>query len=375
MKKILCIILLVCIIIIPVSASDVTEVLDEFNIDTGEIDGELYSVREDILSDFSADTVISAMLEGEDIPGTSGLWGKITDLFLGELKTALKGSLIILGILIICSLITVMKGSVAGGEVSQVTDAVCVIAATLVVSAILKQLITAGLSSVASGVSFIKSLTPAMVVLLFTSGNTISAGALEFWIFFLLEAMAHAVEYVFIPLVCCYLALSAADAIFEGVKLSKVADLFKTFLGFSLGFMLTVFTGFITINQIVRSVGDAATSKAVKFTVSSAVPVVGKIISDAADLVISFSYVIKSAFGVFGIIAVALIFLIPIIKIGTQMVVFRIIAALSDTLGNSKLTKLLSSFATAITYVFSINICVCVFMVISLGLIVMSGVK
>jgi len=363
------------ILIVPVYAADIPQMIDSYGIDTHITDNELSVVRDTIISDFNTDAVIKAMMSGEEIPGIKGLPNKVIDIFFGELKTALKGALIILSIMIICSFVTTMKSSFMSSEVSSVTDAVCVTSSAMVAAVILKQLISVGVASVAGGTAFVKSLTPAMVILLFASGNALSAGALEFWLFFLIEAMVYVVEYIFIPMVCCYIALCAADSIFDGIRLSKIADLFKSFLSFSLGFMLTLFTGVITISQLIRSVGDAATSKAVKFTVSSAVPVVGKIISDAADLVISFSYLIKSAFGVFGIISVILIFLIPVIKIGVQMIVFRIIAALSDTLGNEKLTRLLSGFASGITYIFSINICVCVFMVLSLGLVVMTGVR
>ncbi|MBR2743311.1 MAG: stage III sporulation protein AE [Clostridia bacterium] len=374
MKKLVFFILLLSLSAVSAGAADIGA-LDGFGIDARAADNELYGVRAALFPEFGAEAVTGAIVGGSGLEGIRNIPNRVADIFFGELKSALKGALLILGVMILCSVITVFGGSFAAGEVSQTADAVCALSASLVMISVLKDVIATGMSAVSGGVSFVKALTPAMVILLFTGGEAASAGTLEFWLFFLIEAMSHAVEYVFIPLICCRLALSSADAVFDGVKLSGLCNLISGFLNFSLGLMLTVFTGFITLNRVVASIGDAAAGRTVKFTVSNAVPVVGKIISDAADLVISYSHIIKSAFGVFGIIGVVLIFLIPLIKIGAQLVVFKITAALSETLGNERLTKLLNGFAAAISYIFSLNVCVCVFMVISIGLTVSVGAK
>ena len=356
-------------------AYDITDAFDDFDIDARAADSALYDVRADLLPDYTLNNVTDAMINGREIDVIKGMPEKISSLLLSEFKASLKDAVFILAVIIVCSVVTAVKGSFAENEISKTADAVCVVSAALTLVLILKELIGICIKTVANGVLFIKALTPAIVILMFSSGDHVSAGSLEFWLFFLLEVMSHVIEYIFIPLVCARLSLSAADSIFDGIRLKGLSELIGSVLNFSLGLMLTVFTGFITINRVAASVGDAAAGKTVKFTVSNAVPIVGKIISDSADLVISFSHVIKTAFGVFGIIGVVLIFLAPVVRIGARLLVLKLTAALSETLGNTRLTGLLSSFASAATYIFSINICVCVFMVVSLGLTVVMGAK
>ena len=366
--------LLFIILSVHAGAAGVADAFDAMNIDARGADAALYEAGGMIIPDISSRDVVGALISGTELPGADEVFQKLYDLAFGELRAALKGAAAMLAVIILCSIVTAAGSSFASGEVSRTADAVCVVSGALTMTLVLKDMISVCIDTVSGGVSFIKALTPTMVLLMFTGGDAVGAGTLEFRLFFIIEAMAQAVEYFFIPLVCCRLALCAADAVFDGIKLSGLAGLIKSALNFSLGLMLTVFTGFITINRIAASVGDAA-GKTVRFTVSNAVPVVGKIISDSADLVITYSHVIKSAFGVFGMTGVILIFLSPLIRIGARLLIFRLAAALSETLGSPRLCALFGGFAEAVTYIFSISVCVCVFLIITLGLTTWAGAK
>lgn len=344
-------------------------------IDTSKIDSTLYDTTKDLNIDFRAENVIINLLSGKGIDFNKGFFENLSDLFFLEIRNALKGAVLIFSIIIICSLISVLQTSFAQSEVSNIANSICIVSSSFVVVSILKQLVSVGIGSINSSIVFIKSLGPAMALLLFASGQPIASGSFAMWLFLLVEGMVSLISYVFIPLLYCYLAISIADSIFSNISMKKVADLIKGFISFGLGLMLTVFTSVISIQSIAQNIGDMTANKAVKYTISSAVPVVGKIISDAADVVISFSHILKNAFGLFGIICVILIFLIPIIKIGVQIIVFKVINALAHTLGNSQISNLLECFCSTIMLIFSISISVCIFIIISLGLIVISGVK
>ena len=60
---------------------------------------------------------------------------------------------------------------------------------------------------------------------------------------------------------------------------------------------------------------DGLTAKTTKAVVSSAIPVVGKILGDAVDTVLGCGIILKNAIGVVGVIIVLGICVMPIIKL------------------------------------------------------------
>lgn len=78
----------------------------------------------------------------------------------------------------------------------------------------------------------------------------------------------------------------------------------KNVVSWSLKTILTVFTTYMTVTGVVSGTTDAAALKATKVTISSVVPVVGGILSDASEAVLVSAGLMKNAAGIYGILAV-----------------------------------------------------------------------
>lgn len=84
----------------------------------------------------------------------------------------------------------------------------------------------------------------------------------------------------------------------EGLK--RIAGTLKWVVTSVLTVVLLVFVGYLTVSGVIAALPDAVTVKAAKFTMSSLVPVVGGILSDAAETVLAGARILKNAVGVFG---------------------------------------------------------------------------
>ena len=80
--------------------------------------------------------------------------------------------------------------------------------------------------------------------------------------------------------------------------------------------MMYLFTGFMAVSGLLSGHVDATALKAAKVTVSGMVPVVGGIISDAAETVLYSAGLLKGAVGTFGMLAVFAVFASPFLKMG-----------------------------------------------------------
>ena len=103
----------------------------------------------------------------------------------------------------------------------------------------------------------------------------------------------------------------------------------------------------MTITGVVSGATDATTLKATKLTISGAVPVVGGILSDASEAVIVSAGVLKSAAGIYGLIAILAIWIGPFMRIGIHYIMLKFTASICDILGSCKTTELLKDFSSA----------------------------
>lgn len=86
---------------------------------------------------------------------------------------------------------------------------------------------------------------------------------------------------------------------------------------------------------------DGITAKTAKTVVSSAVPVVGKILGDAVDTVLGCGVVLKNAVGIVGVIIVVGICIIPIIKLAILLIAYKLLATVSQPIADNKIVSLL----------------------------------
>ena len=111
--------------------------------------------------------------------------------------------------------------------------------------------------------------------------------------------------------------------------------------------MTIAFSAYIGMTGLVAGSIDAAAIKTARTVISTSLPVVGGIISDASGAVLSAASVIKNSAGVFGLIAVCALCAGPFAVLSVRMLVLKAAAAASDMVPNSRLSGLISSVSAA----------------------------
>lgn len=86
---------------------------------------------------------------------------------------------------------------------------------------------------------------------------------------------------------------------------------------------------------------DGITAKTAKTVVSSAIPVVGKILGDAVDTVLGCGIVLKNAVGIVGVIIVIGICIMPIIKLSILFLSYKLLAIVSEPIADKNIVGLL----------------------------------
>lgn len=207
--------------------------------------------------------------------------------------------------------------------------------------------ITLGRETLTEISSFSKVLLPTLATAGAVNGAYTSAGVKYAVSALFIDILISASEKLVIPLICAYLAAGIASCAIGGEGIGAVTGFLKWLTVTIMTGLVIIFTAFLSITGIVSGSADAAVQRVAKTALSTALPVVGGIVSDAAGAVAAGAAVLKNGIGVFGMIVVLAVCVVPILKIGFAYLTYKGAAGLSGTVADSRITKLLGTIGTA----------------------------
>ena len=154
--------------------------------------------------------------------------------------------------------------------------------------------------------------------------------------------ISNLVSALLIPLVLISTVLTLVSNISNEVDVSKFGAFLKKNALFILEISLIIFVGILSLEGTLAANVDGIVAKTTKSVVNVSIPVVGKIIGDAADSVIGATSITKNALGIVGVLVIVSISLGPLIKSLMIMVIFNITNCIAEPLVDKRISKCLS---------------------------------
>ena len=112
------------------------------------------------------------------------------------------------------------------------------------------------------------------------------------------------------------------------------------------------------------------TAKTAKTIVSSAVPVVGKILGDAVDTVLGSGIILKNAIGLVGVIVILGICIMPILKLTVLTVTYKLLATVTQPIADKKIINLLEQIGDVFKIFLAILSAMSVMLIIGTALVI-----
>ena len=159
------------------------------------------------------------------------------------------------------------------------------------------------------------------------------------------------INKLLMPMVYAYVAVSTAYAVVGNPGLKRLGTLLKGATTWVLTTVLVAFVGYLSASGAVAGNTDAAALKAAKMTISTVVPVVGRILSDAAQTVLAGAGLLKNTVGIFGMVAILSLCVVPFLRLGIHYISYKLSAALAGTVADSRLAELIEAIGTAFALV------------------------
>lgn len=121
-----------------------------------------------------------------------------------------------------------------------------------------------------------------------------------------------------------------------------------------MSFVFTIFTAVLSLKSIFSSSVENVSSRAVRYTMSSFIPVVGGALSEAYRTVHGSVGVLKSGIGVFVIISIITVFIPVIIRLLLWLFTINMCKALAESTLTHSPTMILSTTSTVLSLMLSV---------------------
>ena len=328
----------------------------------------IYAVEE--LPEELRDISGSLRVDGSYDPGSAleRLWKYFADHVRRELGENLRSASALVAIAIACAL----SGSLCSGKAIKEYINIagcCAVAVSLLGS--LDSIVTQTVSALSQLSDYSKAALPAIFTAAAACGAVSSAAAKYAAVCLALDVLMSLAQKLIIPLVYAYLALALAGSVFPNPLLSSTARMTRWAATTAMTAMTLSFSAYIGMTGLISGSVDAVAIKTARTVISTSLPVVGGLISDASATVLSAAAVIKNAAGVFGLIAVCAMCAGPFALLSIKMLVLKAAAAAADMVPNGHLSSLIASVATAMGLLLGLLGCCGIMLFIS----IMAGIK
>lgn len=292
-----------------------------------------------------------------------GLWEIVSSAiqrFAPELASAAASCLSLIAVVMLASILNGMPGCS-----KTVVRFVCTLALGTILLGQANTMINLCADTVRKLSEYGKLLLPVMTAALAAQGGATSATTLYAGTAVFDTLLSSLIGNLLVPMVYLFLALAVANSATGEELLKKIRDFIKWLMTWGLKTILYVFTGYMSITGVITGTADAAAVKAAKLTISGVVPVVGGILSDASEAVILGAGVMKSAVGIYGLLAIAALWVTPFLQIGVQFLLLKLTAAVCGVFGVKEASALIDDFSGAMGLLLGMTGTVCFLLLVS----------
>ena len=359
LKRIL-LIMGILIFVIPNKSLASGEILESTQemLDISSFISEAQKYTEDVFDDINFSETLSSAISGE-LDGTS-IAKKLFNLLGLELRKQITmvGSIII--IIVVHSILKSISDGLEGGGISQITYFVQYILIVTLIMTNFSGIISSIKDTIQNLVGFSYSLIPLLLALIMITGNIVTAGAVQPILLIMITFIGNFISTFLLPMILIGTSLGIVSKISDKVQIDKLAKTFKSSVVWILGIALTIFTGVLSLESSLTGHVDGITTKTTKAIVSSAVPVVGKILSDTAEVVLGSGVILKNAVGIVGVIVIIGICAMPIIRLAVLTVLYHFLSAVCQPIADKKIIDIIEqmrdTFKVLLAMVCSISV-------------------
>lgn len=266
-------------------------------------------------------------------------------------NSSLLAKLVVLAV--ICAVLNNLTAAFEKGTTGQLTHMVAYMVLVTIAVGSFGLAVQLGREVVDNMVLLMQALLPLLLTLLVAVGGITSAAIFHPLVFITVAAFGTIIKNVILPLIFFAAVLEIVSGLSTQFQVSRLAGLLKGAAMGLMGLLCTIFLGVMSIQGVAGAVGDSLTYRTAKFATDTFIPVVGGVFSDALGAIIRSSLLMKNAVGIAGVLIIALILVVPLVKIITMAFIYKLAGAVIQPVGEENISNCLNGLGNNLITMFA----------------------
>lgn len=306
------------------------------------------SIKENEAQDYigSFKELVLKLVNGEN-SGDKGVFRDVADIFINSF-TAHKD--VVINIIILAVLSAFISSFAPVLNKGMINDTAHMIIEIMLITLLMASFYSAVITSTDTIQGFIdiyKSLIPAFFsVVTFASGSITSAAYYEV-VLIAITFVNDILKNVILRMVKVYLLLGFADLLMKKSPFSQAMELILTVIKWGCKLSLVAFSGVAGLKGMINPISDEA-KKSVIYKTLKIIPGIGNGVDTVSSTVAGAGAVIKNAVGVAAIIVIMAVCCMPVMKLVSLTVIFKVTAAAIEPVADKRIVKAVGNVSTAI---------------------------
>ena len=306
-----------------------------FSVDYTDIDEELDAVFEKVVS---FEELVSRLTSGE----VSLDWEFVKQLLRTTLLEPFANAKdVFLQILLIAAISAVFTISVSVFGSDQASDVSFYVVFLLLVVLLARSFMEAGAileTAVTNVLEFCRVVMPTYMLVVAMAGGASTAVVFYEFFLFLAFAVEWLILHILLPMIYIYVVMGMINQLSKEDLFSKMADLIKTLISWSLKTILGLVIGFQIIQGLLTPFIDRFKSASIHKALQ-AIPGVGGAMGGATELVIGSGILIKNGIGTAALLFLSAICIVPLAMLALYAIVYQLSRALMQPIADERIGK------------------------------------
>ncbi|MGN1350517.1 MAG: hypothetical protein ACI4VM_05925 [Anaerovoracaceae bacterium] len=281
--------------------------------------------------------LVMHMITGEAVFSWKQLFGVLQTLLLGELQGILVLAAELTGICIISGMLlgVVQQG---GSRISAETGGkvCCFMGAGISLYAFYEVYLLC-CDAVTVMTRLMEVSLPILFALSAAAGGTAGSLVLKSAVSGAVTGFSVMILKVILPLVFLSAVLAVVDSLGSQSSIRELSQLLRKGALFAAGLGITVFSGVLTVQGMMAKSADSLLLKTARYSVDHLIPIAGGFTADSLELVLSCIASVRNGLGIAGVVILAGILIVPLIRTFLILVVFRLTAAVLEPAGDRRI--------------------------------------
>ncbi len=275
----------------------------------------------------------------------------IKGFLFNELEGSLKIVSTILILTLLSSLLKNLDNSFSSGAVAQIISYIIFIMVVSTVLIAFKDVLAICSDTLNLTINIVEIILPIMLGLIALNGLTMTSAVMTPIFVGVISFINLMFKDFVIVTISVAFAIVVINNISKSVKLKRLSKAIKNINLVAIGTMLTVYLLVVSMQMLYIKNVDGFALTTAKYAIGNFIPVVGGFLSDSMNMLISSSDLIKSVFGSLGLVILLGICLIPIIRIVSIILIYKMCSIVVEPIGEENISSFLGEVAELMTVV------------------------